>query len=95
MNMTRTEHPWPEGGEPTTREPAFTGPARDTVPLAYSRADAAETFDVDLATFEAHVLPHLRTVKLGVYTRIPAAESSAFSLSAPADAWPRSVPVPL
>jgi excisionase family DNA binding protein len=48
------------------------------VALAVSRDEAAQQFGVSLDTFERHVQPHLRTVKVGRRVLVPCAELQNF-----------------
>jgi excisionase family DNA binding protein len=48
------------------------------VALALSRDEAAQQIGVSLDTFERHVQPHLRTVKVGRRVLVPCAELQNF-----------------
>jgi hypothetical protein len=46
--------------------------------LAISREDAAEMIGVSLDSFERHVQPHVRTVRVGRRVLVPVASLEAF-----------------
>jgi excisionase family DNA binding protein len=46
--------------------------------LAISREEASEQLGVSLDTFERHVQPHLRTVRVGRRILVPVASLEAF-----------------